>query len=92
LLVKQRERTTRLARYVRRQRDQHNRDADFSSTPNQNEGSFAGLLTDGVELTDEQVNRATEELVVMARMLDLLDEMLISQDYALSQTGTFSQG
>ena len=94
MLTKQRERTKRLAQLVRRQRDQH---GDGEKDQQQDrEDSFVGLLTDGltegVDLSDQQVERATVELVAMAKMLDLLDEMLNMQDYTFSQMGSFAQG
>ena len=94
LLSKQRERTRRLAQVVRRQRDQQNGEQDGNDADQQErEESFVAMLTEGsVELSEEQVNRATEELVTMARMLDLLDEMLNLQDYTFSQMGSFAQG
>lgn len=88
LLSKQRERTKRLARVVRRHRDER----DGEQSQSDAESSFFAMLTDGMELSEDQVNRATEELVAMARMLDLLDEMLVLQDYTISQMGTFAQG
>lgn len=97
LLTKQRERTRRLAQFVRRQRDeQSGEQEEDGGNPEQNErgaDSFVALLTEGsVELSVDQVNRATDELVTMARMLDLLDEMLNLQDYTFSQMGSFAQG
>ena len=92
LLSKQRERTRRLAQIVRRQRDQQNGEED-DAEQQEREDSFVAMLTEGsVELSEDQVNRATEELVTMARMLDLLDEMLNLQDYTFSQMGSFAQG
>lgn len=92
LLSKQRDRTRRLAQFVRRQRDE--RDGEPEDAPqNRQEDSFIAMLTEGtLELDDNQINRATDELVTMARMLDLLDEMLNLQDYTFSQMGSFSQG
>lgn len=92
MLSKQRERTRKLAQFVRRQRDQHEDADDNNSSGRQKEETFIALLTDGFEASDEQVNRATEELVAMAKMLDLLDEMLVLQDYTISQMGAFAQG
>lgn len=94
LLTKQRERTRRLAQFVRRERDQQNGEQDDAEQQREREDSFVALLTDGnnLELSADQVNRATEELVTMARMLDLLDEMLNLQDYTFSQMGSFAQG
>lgn len=93
LLSKQRERTRRLAQLVRRQRDQQDDDSENDES-SEREDSFIGLLTDGdsVDMSEVQVNRATDELVAMARMLDLLDEMLNMQDYTFSQIGSFAQG
>ncbi len=93
LLSKQRERTRRLAQIVRRQRDQQNGEDRDDAEQQERDDSFVAMLTEGsVELSDEQVSRATEELVTMARMLDLLDEMLNLQDYTFSQMGSFAQG
>jgi hypothetical protein len=94
LLSKQRERTRRLAQIVRRQRDQQNGEQEDDAEQHEREDSFVAMLTEGssIELSEEQVNRATEELVTMARMLDLLDEMLNLQDYTFSQMGSFAQG
>jgi hypothetical protein len=94
LLEKQRDRTRRLAKYVRRQRDRQE-DDDEETSQNFQEESFIALLTEGalsLELDENQVERATGELVTMARMLDLLDEMLNLQDYTFSQMGSFAQG
>lgn len=93
MLTKQRERTKKLAQLVRRQRDQRDDEQDERQ---QREDSFVGLLTDGLtegaDFSPQQVERATEELVAMAKMLDLLDEMLNMQDYTFSQMGSFAQG
>lgn len=94
LLTKQRDRTRRLAQFVRRQRDR-NDDERGDNSHSFEEESFIALLTEGalsLELDDNQVERATGELVTMARMLDLLDEMLNLQDYTFSQMGSFAQG
>lgn len=92
LLSKQRERTRRLAQFVRRERDQQNGEQEDSEQQHSEE-SFVALLTEGgIELSADQVGRAADELVTMARMLDLLDEMLNLQDYTISQMGSFSQG
>ncbi|MBC7798546.1 MAG: hypothetical protein H7Z37_16875 [Pyrinomonadaceae bacterium] len=94
LLSKQRERTKKLALLVRHQRDRQD-DGNGDDAQQQREDSFIGLLSDGsedLEVSPEQVHHAADELVSMARMLDLLDEMLNLQDYTISQMGTFAQG
>lgn len=94
LLSKQRDRTRRLAQFVRRQRDRNEDERDDNSRHFEEE-SFIALLTEGalsLELDDNQVERATGELVTMARMLDLLDDMLNLQDFTFSQMGSFAQG
>ncbi|HYN85483.1 MAG TPA: hypothetical protein VER32_09530 [Pyrinomonadaceae bacterium] len=43
-------------------------------------------------LDEAQAERARHELGDAAQMLDLLEELLAMQDYAVSQMGTFAQG
>jgi hypothetical protein len=89
LLNKQRDSTLKLAKFVRRERDE--RDDDENSDSFKQE-SFLELMQEEVSGELEPINRATLELGKMTQMLDLLDELLILQDYAVSQMGTFSQG
>jgi hypothetical protein len=87
LLSKQRERMKRLTTVLRKYRE--NQDEDEGNNSRQ---SFAEMLTEEYDLSPEQINRATEELGRMANMLDVLDELLVMQDYTISQMGTFAQG
>ena len=92
LLDKQRGQMRRLAHLMRRERDGRG-DDDGEESPEeerrypQAEASGASAPPDGVP-----GERARAELGSAARMLDLLDELLAMQDYAVSQMGTFSQG
>ena len=94
LLEKQRERMRRLALLLRRERDGGGGSGggheDESSSFEQQAGDFRpeALMT----LDEAQMARARQELGHTARMLDLLDDLLAMQDYAVSQMGTFSQG
>jgi hypothetical protein len=88
LLGKQRERMRRLTGSLRRQRD----DQSDEDTADSNGESFAAMMLEDYILTMDQMDRATDELSKMAKMLDVLDEMLGMQDFTISQTGTFSQG
>jgi hypothetical protein len=87
LLGKQRERMRRLTSSLRRRRDEKS-DEDATDS---NE-SFAAMMLEDYILTMDQIDRATDELSKMAKMLDVLDEMLGMQDFTISQMGTFSQG
>lgn len=93
LLDKQRTQMRRLAHLMRRERDGRGGGDDDEESPEderqppQLEAAGASALTD-----EAQGARARAELGSAARMLDLLDEMLAMQDYAVSQMGTFSQG
>jgi hypothetical protein len=87
LLGKQRERMRRLTGTLRRQKDEQTED----STDSKGE-SFAAMMLEDYILTMDQMDRATDELSKMAKMLDVLDEMLVMQDFTISQMGTFSQG
>jgi hypothetical protein len=87
LLGKQRERMRRLTGSLRRRRDEK---SDENATDS-NE-SFAAMMLEDYILTMDQIDRATDELSKMAKMLDVLDEMLVMQDFTISQMGTFSQG
>lgn len=88
LLDKQRTQMRRLAQLMRRERDGHDDDGEESpedERQRQLEAPAAAVPTDDAQ-------RARAELGSAARMLDLLDELLAMQDYAVSQMGTFSQG
>lgn len=87
LLEKQRERMRRLALLTRDEREGE------GQRENGGRGRFAEELLEDSALPDQaQVARARQELGCAARMLDLLDELLVLQDYTISQMGTFSQG
>jgi hypothetical protein len=88
LLSKQRERMKRLTTVLKKYKE--NEEGESSNQGSKH--SFAEMLTEEFDLSPEQVNRATEELGRMAGMLDVLDDLLIMQDYTISQMGTFSQG
>lgn len=89
LLDKQRGQMRRLAQLMRRERD--GRDGEGEESPDG--GRFDQFETAALAPPDEaQRARARAELGSAARMLDLLDELLAMQDYAVSQMGTFSQG
>ena len=90
LLDKQRTQMRRLAHLMRRERD--GRD-DGEESPEDERQPFQLETADALPTADEaQRARARAELGNAARMLDLLDELLVMQDYAVSQMGTFSQG
>ena len=96
LLDKQRERMRALAFIVRREQrgggggdaaeDETGADEGQRETPDGEK--ILALST----LDDRHMARARDELGRAARMLDLLGELLVMQDYAISQTGTFSKG
>ncbi|HEX8294073.1 MAG TPA: hypothetical protein VF570_20130 [Pyrinomonadaceae bacterium] len=89
LLDKQRAQMRRLAHLMRRERD--GRGEGEESDEDGRPAEFAAA--DSAAPPDEaQRARARAELGSAARMLDLLDELLAMQDYAVSQMGTFSQG
>lgn len=91
LLDKQRGRMRRLAHLLRR----GERDGEDGGRGESDEGrgSFADEMFGATLALDEaQIERARLELGHSARMLDLLEELLAMQDYAISQMGTFSQG
>jgi hypothetical protein len=90
LLDKQRERMRRLARLLRDGRESGGQQE--ASRQDEDERFADALLTDALALDEMQLARARAELGDAARMLDLLDELLIMQDYAISQMGTFAQG
>ena len=92
LLDKQRAQMRRLAQNMRRGRDGRG-DGDESDEEGDGRAFFQGETAAALALPDEsQRARARAELGSAARMLDLLDELLAMQDYAVSQMGTFSQG
>ena len=92
LLDKQRTQMRRLAQLMRRERDGRG-GGDGGESPEDERQPFQLETTDALSPTDEaQRARARAELGNAARMLDLLDELLVMQDYAVSQMGTFSQG
>ncbi|NNE65825.1 MAG: hypothetical protein HKN33_04600 [Pyrinomonadaceae bacterium] len=86
MLARQRKRMKRLARFLREEREQHNQGE------NSDEESFLEAVASPMELSESDLNRAIGELGKSARMLDVLDELLVMQDYTISQIGTFSQG
>lgn len=91
LLDKQRAQMRRLAELMRRERDGQNRGDEES--PEDEPQPLQPEAADALSKTDEARRaRARTELGSAARMLDLLDELLAMQDYAVSQMGTFSQG
>lgn len=87
LLDKQRTQMRRLAHLMRRERDGRGDGEEAPEDEPQLESFDASTSTD-----ETQRARARTELGSAARMLDLLDELLAMQDYAVSQMGTFSQG
>jgi hypothetical protein len=92
LLDKQRTQMRRLAQLMRRERDGRGGDEDEESS-DEERPSPQLEASDALSKSDEtQHVRARAELGSAARMLDLLDELLAMQDYAVSQMGTFSQG
>jgi hypothetical protein len=93
LLDKQRTQMRRLAQLMRRERDGRGGGDDDDESPD-DERQYPQLeAADASAPMDEaQRTRARAELARAARMLDLLDELLAMQDYAVSQMGTFSQG
>jgi hypothetical protein len=88
LLERQRERMGRLARRLRDDREggrQHPGEQEADELAD-------ALPEDGPALDEAQVARARAELGSAARMFYLLNELLLMQDYAISQMGTFAQG
>ena len=86
LLDRQRERLRRLTQLLRQERD-----GDGGREERRDEPA-AEPRRDGPALESAYTERAHGELISTTRMLDLLDELLAMQDYAISQMGTFSQG
>ncbi|HEY0097478.1 MAG TPA: hypothetical protein VGB76_00875 [Pyrinomonadaceae bacterium] len=89
LVAKQRTRLRRLARHLRDEREGEQRQG---AQENEEGGFLDALSTEIVAPDAAQLARARAELTGAARMLDLLDELLVMQDYALSQMGAFAQG
>ena len=90
LLDKQRAKMRRLAYLLRRERGDGEDDADGRERGRESfEEEMAGSLLPPDEAA---AARARLELGSAARMLDLLEELLAMQDYAISQMGTFSHG
>ncbi len=89
LLQRQRLRMRHLARVLRR--DERSRD-DEDAAADEQRGFAEELSEDLVVIDDQQRERASNELVSAARMLDLLDELLAMQDYTLGQMGSFAHG
>lgn len=87
LLDKQRAQMRRLAHLMRRERDGQGDESQGEGHTDESEAA-AALAPDD----EGQRARVRAELGSTARMLDLLDELLAMQDYAVSQMGTFSQG
>jgi hypothetical protein len=89
LLDKQRTQMRRLAHLMRRERDGR-RGGDGEES--QDDAMMLAPEETAAPPDETQLARARVELGSAARMLDLLDELLAMQDYAISQMGTFSQG
>ncbi|HEX7314747.1 MAG TPA: hypothetical protein VF297_12550 [Pyrinomonadaceae bacterium] len=90
LLEKQRGRLRDLARLLRRE---HDGERGGSPSRDDDADDFAEETLSALAAPDEaQAARARAELGNAVRMLQLLDELLAMQDYAVSQMGTFSQG
>lgn len=90
LLDKQRTQMRRLAQLMRRERDGR---GEGEESPDEEQRDAPLEPADASTPKDAALHeRARTELGSAARMLDLLDELLAMQDYAVSQMGTFSQG
>ncbi len=102
LLDKQRASMRRLAQTLRRERDGGEEEGDADERRQQErddvrpsfvEDTFGASHAMALAPLDEaQAERARLELGSAAQMLDLLEELLAMQDYAISQMGTFAQG
>ena len=90
LLDKQRGQMRGLAQLMRRERDGRGGGDDGEESPDDDGRPDRFEATPAPD--EAQRARARAELGSAARMLDLLDELLAMQDYAVSQMGTFSQG
>ncbi len=84
LSAKQRMRLRRLGRQLRDGEDEQ-RDDREDTLDQQSDSS-------SITLSAAECERARRELKSVARMLDLLDELILMQEYTLSQMGSFSQG
>jgi len=82
LLAKQRERMHRLESRLHHEEDEER---------NENDGDDYYFPDEG-EKAPTQLARARSELSRAGLMLNLLEELLVMQDYAISQMGTFSKG
>lgn len=94
LLDRQRERMGRLAYTLRRERDgDEGRGGDGDGT-GRDGGRDPVEEAFGLPLAIEEtaLEQARLELGSAAQMLDLLEELLAMQDYAISQMGSFSHG
>jgi hypothetical protein len=91
LLDKQRTQMRRLAHLTRRERDGRGGEGE-ESTDDERQYPQPEAPAALAPADEARRARARAELGSAARMLDLLDELLAMQDYAVSQMGTFSQG
>ena len=94
VLDKQRDSLRRLAHLLRREQDEGQRQPGDAPDERDGEGEASAQesLAELSTLDQTRVETARGELAQTARMLDLLDELLLMQDYAISHMGTFSQG
>lgn len=91
LLAKQRGRVRNLARALR---DSEKESSDEREGDGEGQSFSDELLVASTapNVSDQQRERAGRELGSVAQMLDLIDELLIMQEYTLSQMGTFAHG
>jgi hypothetical protein len=82
LLQKQKDRMLRLESRLQREEDEDREEHD--------ENEFA--LNEKTEVGPPQLVRARRELSHAVLMLSLLEDLLVMQDYTVSQMGTFSKG
>ncbi|HEV2801904.1 MAG TPA: hypothetical protein VGW12_15615 [Pyrinomonadaceae bacterium] len=93
LVEKQRLRLRRLARHLREEQDGSQQQSEGDEAHDGERLTLAEeFMLESVTLDAAQLARARSELTSAARMLDLLDELLVMQDCALSQMGAFAQG
>ncbi|HEX8455944.1 MAG TPA: hypothetical protein VF656_01380 [Pyrinomonadaceae bacterium] len=93
LVEKQRLRLRRLARHLRQEQDGGQEGAGDEAQEDGERLTLADeFMSDSAAPDAAQLVRARAELTSAARMLDLLDELLVMQDCALSQMGAFAQG
>lgn len=85
LLDKQRERMRRVVALMQQERQRERNGEEEASDRAREELLLA-------KLEEAQKTRAHAELSKVAQMLELLDELLAMQDYAISQMGTFAHG